>query len=69
MLHNVGPEYPHAYQHGPYKYLSSIPPLLLVAKDTEEFNAAIEIVGNFRMQGSKFKLPASATDVVKRLAL
>ena len=69
VLHNVGPEYPHAYRHGPYKYLSSIPPLLLVAKDTEELNAAIEMVGNVRMQDSKLQLPASAGDVVKRLSL
>ena len=69
VLHNVGPEYPHAYQHGPYKYLSSAPPRLLVAQDTEEFKAGIEVVGNARVEGSKLLLPASATDVLKRLSL
>lgn len=69
LLHNVGPEYPHAYQHGPYKYLSSPPPRLLVAKDTEEFKAGIEIVGNARVRDSKLLLPASSLDIMERLSL
>jgi hypothetical protein len=69
LLHNAGPEYPHAYQHGPYKYLSPTPPRLLVAKNTGEFKAGIEIVGNARVQDSKLLLPASAMDTVERLSL
>jgi len=69
LLHNAGEEYPHAYRHGPYKYLSATPPRLLVAQDTEQFKAGIEVVGNVRVQESKLLLPASAMDVVKRLSL
>ncbi len=69
LLHNAGEEYPHAYRHGPYKYLSATPPQLLVAQDTEQFKAGIEVVGNARVQDSKLLLPASAMDVVKRLSL
>jgi hypothetical protein len=69
LLHNSGPEYPHAYQHGPYKYLSARPPRLLVAQDTEQFSAGIEMLGQARVDDSKFLLPESALDVVARLSL
>lgn len=69
LLHNAGDEYPHAYQHGPYKYLSAQPPKLLVALNTDEFRAGIEAIGNGIIQGSKFLLHASTMDVVNKLSL
>lgn len=69
LLHNAGDEYPHAYQHGPYKYLSAKPPKLLVALNTEEFKAGVEIVGDIVIQGSKLLLQTSTMDVVNRLSL
>jgi hypothetical protein len=69
VLHNAGDEYPHAYQHGPYKYLSAQPPKLLVAQNTEEFNAGIEAIGGAVIQKSKLLLPKSSLDVVTRLCL
>jgi hypothetical protein len=69
VLHNAGDEYPHAYRNGPYKYLSAQPPKLLVALNTEEFKAGIEVIGNALIQGSKLLLHASTMDVVNRLSL
>jgi hypothetical protein len=69
VLHNAGDEYPHAYQHGPYKYLSAQPPKLLVARNSEEFNAGIEVMGSVLIQGSKVLLHKSAKDVMNRLSL
>jgi len=69
LLHNAGEEYPHAYQHGPYKYLSAPPPRLLVAQDTDEFQSGVEVIGHAQIQDSKLLLPASAMDVVKKLSL
>ena len=69
LLHCAGEEYPHAYRHGAYKYLAAQPPWLLVAQDTEQFRAGIEVIGSALVQESKLLLPTSATDVVKRLSL
>jgi len=69
VLHNAGDEYPHAYQRGPYKYLSAQPPKLLVARNSEEFNAGIEVMGSVLIQGSKVLLHTSAKDVMNRLSL
>jgi len=69
LLHNAGDEYPHAYQHGPYKYLSASPPKLLVALNTEEFKTGIEIVGNAVVQGSKLLLHTSTKGALDRLSL
>ncbi len=69
LLHNAGEEYPHAYRHGPYKYLSAKPPKLLVARNTDEFKVGIEVIGNGIIQRSKFLLPTSTMDVVNRLSL
>ena len=69
LLHNAGDEYPHAYRHGPYKYLSARPPKLLVAQNTEEFKAGIEIIGNADVQGSKLLLHASTMNIADRLSL
>jgi hypothetical protein len=69
LLHNAGDEYPHAYRHGPYKYLSATPPRLLVAQSTEEFQAGVDVVGQSRIENSKLSLPPSALDTVKKLSL
>jgi len=69
LLHNAGDEYPHAYKHGPYKYLSAPAPKLLVALNTEEFKSGIEIVGNAVLQGSKLLLHTSTKSALDRLSL
>ena len=69
LLHNAGEEYPHAYKHGPYKYLSAQPPKLLVAMNSEDFKAGVEVIGNAVIQGSKVLVHKSTIDVVNRLSL
>jgi hypothetical protein len=69
LLHNAGEEYPHAYRNGPYKYLSTPSPKLLVALNTEEFKAGIEVVGNAMIQESKLLLQSSTMDVVNKLSI
>lgn len=69
VLHNAGEEYPHAYRHGPYKYLSTPSPKLLVALNTEEFKAGIEVVGNAVIQEAKLLLHSSTMDAVNRLSI
>jgi hypothetical protein len=69
LLHNAGEEYPHTYQHGPYKYLSATPVWLLVAQNTEELKGGIEIVGNAVFRDGKLLLPPTATEVAKKLSL
>ena len=69
LLHNAGDEFPHAYQHGPYKYLSVTPPRLLVALNTDEFQRGIDVIAESRVDRSRLLLPAAAMDVVKKLSL
>ena len=69
LLHNAGEEYPHAYRHGPYKYLSTPPPKLLVALNTEEFKTGIEVIGNAVIRESKLLLQSATMEVVNRLSL
>jgi hypothetical protein len=44
VLHRMGPEYPHAYAAGPYKYLSDPPPVLMVARDNEQLQKGIRVI-------------------------
>jgi hypothetical protein len=45
VLHRRGAEDPHAYEKGPYKYLSTPPPKLIVMRSDEEL---VETIGQFR---------------------
>lgn len=69
LLHNAGEEYPHAYKHGPYKYLSAQPPKLLIALNATEFRAGVEVIGNAVVEGSKVLAHKSTMDVLNRLLL
>ena len=44
LLHRSGPEFPHAYRAGAYKYLATPPPVLLVAKDEGELNRGLKVL-------------------------
>jgi hypothetical protein len=44
VLHRRGLEYPNAYRTGPYKYLSSPPPLLLVARKAKQLAEGMNVV-------------------------
>jgi len=67
LLHYYGLEYPHAYAHGPYKFLSSPAPLLLLARRHKDFERAIEAIGSIRPQGDELWLDRRALGLVGRL--
>jgi len=67
LLHYYGLEYPHAYAHGPYKFLSNPAPLLLLARRHKHFERAIEAIGSIRPQGDELWLDRSALGIVGRL--
>jgi hypothetical protein len=46
ILHRRGEEFPHAYQHGPYKYLSNDPPEVLIARNDVELECAIKVLAS-----------------------
>lgn len=69
LHHHAGrdEEYPHAYQHGPYKYLSKHPAKLMVARNHEDFHAGVQVMGNTLLEGGRIILQNS--DTVRRLSL
>jgi len=56
LLHCDGPEYPHAYASGPYKYLATRPPVLLVARGHIQMLQGVEIFGGLRMEGPQIRI-------------
>lgn len=46
LLHRTGPEYPHAYQHGPYQYLSPQHLTMILAYDDEQLADGIAMFEN-----------------------
>lgn len=71
LHHHIGAkeEYPHAYQHGPYKYLSPKPPKLLVARDFADFHRGAEIIAHARFKEGKIMLPKAAMGHIRKLTL
>lgn len=56
LLHYEGREYPHAYALGPYKYLSTPPPVLLLAREHDQLLRGVEIMCNLRPDGEAMML-------------
>lgn len=69
ILHRYGPEYPHAYAKGPYKYLAERPPVLLVARNYEDFDLGMNIIESARVTDNGAQLPPSMLQQVAQLAL
>lgn len=65
----VRKEYPHAYQHGPYKYLAECPPTLMVARNYGDFNAALKALGRARFVNSNLLLPAEVSPFLRSLEM
>jgi hypothetical protein len=53
ILHRRGDELPHAYQRGPYKYLSNDPPKLLIARNDAELDSAISVFASANVVDDK----------------
>lgn len=64
-----GKEYPHAYQHGPYKYLSSPSPTLLVARTFRDFNEGLGILSKINLDEDSSLLSSSDMLLRERLQL
>lgn len=43
VIHRDGPEFPHAYQYGPYTYLATPRPRLIVMRTTKEIEEAVAL--------------------------
>ena len=65
LLHIHGPEDPHAYSTGPYKYLASPPPTLLVTRSFAEINRAIDVFSFVGVQGRQLVVDKKAGGIIK----
>jgi hypothetical protein len=69
ILHRYGKELPHAYSHGPYKYLSHTPPELYVARSDPEFRRAIEVILSAQFIDGRISSPLSESSDHQRLRM
>jgi hypothetical protein len=67
LLHRFGLEYPHAYARGPYKFLASTPPLLLLARRQRHFDQAVELIGKIRPEGDELWIDRGALPTARQL--
>jgi hypothetical protein len=67
MLHKFGLEYPHAYARGPYKFLATPPPVLLLARRQTHFDRAVELIGSIRPRGDDLWLDRGALKTARQL--
>jgi hypothetical protein len=56
LLHREGEEYPHAYASGPYKYLSTPAPVLMLARDREGLLGGLNVIGATRVEGDQVQV-------------
>ncbi len=69
VLHNLGEEHPHAYAHGPYKYLADPPPTLLVATDYDQLAMGVDLIGALRQGPTGLQLDAAWVPGLEKLRL
>lgn len=69
ILHRHGEEYPHAYSHGPYKYLSHTPPELLVARSDADFRFALQVVASARIIDGRVYSPFAESSDYQKLRM
>lgn len=55
LLHRRGEEHPHTYAAGPYKYLASPPPILMVAHNTAQFLRGAALIANVTPGNGQFQ--------------
>jgi hypothetical protein len=67
LLHYFGNEFPHAYALGPYKYLATPAPLLLLARRHWHFERGVELIGAMRPGGDDLWLDRETLPTVRRL--
>ena len=64
-----GNEYPHAYRHGPYKYLAKVPPHLVVLRSFRDFLVGLRIFGDIEMQNDRIILPLNSKPFLDKWTL
>jgi hypothetical protein len=69
LLHLVGDEYPQAYTTGPYKYLASPPPVLLVATSFIRMDQGVGLIENVRVEGASFHIDSAHGSAFKALRM
>ena len=69
VLHREGREFPHAYASGPYKYLADPPPLLLLARDSDQLEDGIKIVAAASVEDGKPILAKHTEPLVEALRM
>ena len=55
MYHRRGWEYPHAYNQGPYRYLSNESQTLILTQTVEELAHGVDIISGMRLEGARLK--------------
>lgn len=68
-LGREGREYPHAYQHGPYKYLSKVPPKLLVTRSFQDYIEGMEMMLQVKLEAGSILIPQKFHQFVERWSL
>lgn len=69
MLHREGEEYPHAYAAGPYKYLASPPPVLMVARTAADFNRGASVIASAKVGNGDVTFDRKWLPAIKDLRL
>ena len=67
LLHREGPEHPHAYAAGPYKYLASPAPLLMVAHTTEQLVSGAALIANVEVGDGRIAIAPDWLPVLNAL--
>ena len=58
LLHYQGEEHPHAYASGPYKYLASPPPTLMVARTHDQLVLGASLMAEVQVEGGQLRFDA-----------
>lgn len=64
-----GREYPHAYRHGPYKYLSKFPPRLLVTRTFRDFILGLQLIKQVTLDAGSIIIPRTLKSFADKWAL
>jgi hypothetical protein len=69
LLHREGEEHPHAYASGPYKYLSTPAPVLMLAQGREALIEGLNVIGGTRVEGGQVQVDSGVMPALKTLRI
>ena len=64
-----GREFPHAYSRGPYKYLSKVPPRLLVTRNFRDYIAGLQVMKEVTLDAGNIIIPRALKSFVDKWSL